>query len=252
MAAHFGVLLLVILFVSLGFWQLRRLGERRLENQVVSARLAAAPEGLALMVAAAGTETDTLEFRRATASGHFVPEQEILLRSRVNDGVAGYGVLTPFVLDGGGAVLVDRGWVPLGLEPPPIAQAPPPAGEVEIEGLIRRSQTRPALGPVEPEGRLTTAARVDIPRLQEQFEWQLIPVYLELSGAAGPGLPVVSPPPSFTDEGPHLSYAVQWFGFAIISVVGYLFLVRRASNQSRAGRSSQPVDHLGTGDGEQA
>jgi surfeit locus 1 family protein len=220
-------------------------------NQVTEARLAASPEDLDLMVDAAGTEVDSLEFRRATVTGHFVPEQEILLRSRVNDEVAGYGVLTPFVMEDGGAVLVDRGWIPLGLEPPPVEEAAPPSGEVQIEGIIRLSQVRPALGPREPPGVLTTAARVDISRLQEQFEWSLLPVYLDLTEPAGSTLPVATPPPSFTDEGPHLSYAVQWFGFAVISVVGYIFLVRRASTRSDADRSSQAVDHLGTGDGQQ-
>jgi surfeit locus 1 family protein len=56
----------------------------------------------------------------------------------------------------------------------------------------------------------------------------LAPVYIVLEGDASTELPVPLPPPEFEDEGSHLAYAIQWFGFTLIAVVGYGFLLRKS------------------------
>jgi surfeit locus 1 family protein len=53
-----------------------------------------------------------------------------------------------------------------------------------------------------------------------------------LLGANAAELPVTALPPSFDDEGSHLAYAIQWFSFALIGLVGYLFLIRRSARPS--------------------
>jgi LPXTG-motif cell wall-anchored protein len=45
-------------------------------------------------------------------------------------------------------------------------------------------------------------------------------------------LPLPTDPPDFSNEGPHLGYALQWFGFALVALVGFFFLVRKKGSQS--------------------
>jgi len=231
--AHIVVLVLAVVFVNLGFWQLRLLEERQLTNAVAEARYTAAPETLEIMLSAAGGDVGSLEYRRATFTGVFEPEHEVLIRSQVHQGSAGFHVVTPLVGEGGSAVLVNRGWVPLGLDDVPVVDAPPPEGTVSILGWVRPSQQRQALGPEDPEdGRLVTMNRVDIDRIQQQVPFDLDPVYLSLLGEQEEGRPILAEEPEFSDEGSHLAYAIQWFAFAVIGIVGYIALIRRSSKRS--------------------
>jgi surfeit locus 1 family protein len=231
--SHLVVLLVVILFVRLGFWQLDRLEERRLENAVGQARFAEDPVDIAALLDSVGADVESLEYRRAVATGVFYPEDELLVRSQVYRSTAGFHVITPLVGESSAAILVNRGWVSLGLDQVPATEAPPPPGKVTVEGWVHLSQERPPLGPVDPEeGRLTTTSRVDISRIQQQMEMALAPVYLVLIGEGSGDLPISVRPPFFDDDGPHLAYAIQWFAFALIGLVGYLFLVRKQLGRS--------------------
>lgn len=221
------VIAVCVVFTSLGNWQLRRHEERRLENQILATRLASDPVDLGTAVDAAGADVDSLDYRPVTAVGRFVPSDEVLLRSQVEDGRPGFHIVTPFVTTGG-TVLVDRGWVPLAAERPPVDEVPPPAGEVTITGVMRASQERAAVGPIEPDGRLETIARIDLDRLAPQFD-DLLPVWVQESTPATDELPVRAPLPDADDPGPHLAYAFQWFSFAVITAVGFGLLLRRSS-----------------------
>lgn len=227
--AHVVVLAVSVGFVSLGLWQLSRLEERRLANTVGESRFEAEPVDVALLVSSAGSDLDSLSPHRALATGTFAPESEVLIRSQVYLGVAGFHVITPLVTEDGSAVLVNRGWVPLDLDQIPVAAAPPPSGVVMVEGWLATTQTRRALGPADPEdGQLVAMNRVDVARIQEQVPFPLLPVYLVAIGEQGSELPIPVDPPVFDDEGPHLAYAIQWFSFLIIGLVGYGFLMRKS------------------------
>lgn len=234
--AHLVVFLVVVVCVNLGLWQLRRLEERRLQNAVQAARLADAPAPLDVMLAAAGNDVDTLEYRQATAEGIFDVSHEVLVRSQTLNGRPGYHVVTPLVQDDGSAVLVNRGWVPLSAEEPPVEEAPPPAGRVTVTGVVAASQEARGVGPRDPvSGYLAVVSRVDIDRLSRQLPYPLAPVYLELQQPSPVGeYPVPLPLPDVDDEGPHLSYALQWFGFALVGVVGYAALLRSNLRQRRS------------------
>jgi surfeit locus 1 family protein len=231
--AHVVVLILAVVFVNLGFWQLRRLDERRLTNAVGESRFEEAPVAIEELLVGAGGDIDSLEFRRATATGVFQPEHEVLIRSQVHQGVAGFHVITPLQRADGSALLVNRGWIPLGLDEVPVSEAPPPEAEVTVVGWIRLSQQRRAVGPADPnEGRLVAMNRVDVGRVQQQVPFELDPVYISMLGEQEEGRPILVPAPGFEDEGSHLAYAIQWFAFAVIGVVGYLMIIRRTAKRS--------------------
>lgn len=237
---HVLALVAIVGFVNLGFWQLRRHDERSNTNAVMSERLSLPARSLTELVAELGEDPELLEFRLAEASGRYLPSEEVILQARTLDGRSGHDVLTPLLV-GDRAVIVDRGWVPIDASDPPVAGAEPPSGEATVIGILRPGQVRRGLGPVDPEtGELERVSRVDIGRLQQQIEPELYPFYLllqEQSPAQAASLPVPQDPPR-PDAGPHLSYAVQWFVFAVIAAVGYPVLLARTARDPSAVRSS--------------
>lgn len=244
---HLIVAMVAITCILLGSWQLDRLEERRLTNSVHASRYAEPPQPLDGLVAAAGDDIDSLDVRRATVTGEFVPREEVLIRSQVLEGIAGFHVVTPLVTGEGRAVAVNRGWVPLEFDTVPVTAAPPPPGTVTVTGLIRLSEGRGALS--RDDAGATTLTRVDLELIDGVVTTDLYPVYLELVGRGSPiDLPAALPPPDFAYEGPHLSYAIQWFSFAAVGAVGYGFLLRRALRSRSLRRRRQPVDDLDPGE----
>lgn len=212
------------LFVNLGFWQLDRLEQRRVDNTVAARRLASASVALELAVDPDASTTVAGEehaFRRVTVSGVFDPANEVLVRSQVHDGAAGFHVITPLVTADGRAILVNRGWVPLAFDTPPV-DMPPTPGVVTRELILAPSRPRGAVGPEDEPGS-RVIARVDLDLLADQMPYDLWPVYgLSLDGSE---LPEPVELPELT-EGAHRSYAIQWFSFATIAVIGYAALLR--------------------------
>lgn len=252
LVGHALALVVVVSFTQLGVWQLRRHAERQTRDALVTERLAAAPVALdAALVAAqadlaAGTpEREALLGRRVAVRGVFEPADEVLRRPVSRDGVPGYHVVTPLALaddPDGRRLLVERGWVPQDVTAVPVADAPPPDGEVTVSGWLRAADLPPtgwvvALAPRDPaEGRLAMVAYVDLARLAPQMAGSLVPavLLLEASEPASPATLPLAPKPPEVGAGPHFGYALQWFAFTLVTLVGYPSLLRRVV-RDRAG-----------------
>lgn len=227
-----GLVVIAPPMVGLGLWQLARLEERRALNAQIRARLALSPLGLS---SAPLTDTTQLDYRRVTAQGVYDFANEIVLRNRAYQEAPGVHVLTPLrLVDGHTAVLVDRGWIPYDQSTPEARAAyQTPLGAVVVTGLARLSQVRaspllpadPLLGPDLP--RLDAWYWVNLEQIQLQLPYTLLPVFIELERPTdNTQLPFVSSEVDLTD-GPHLSYAIQWFAFAVIAVAGPLIYWRQ-------------------------
>jgi cytochrome oxidase assembly protein ShyY1 len=225
---HILCLFLIVVFINCGFWQLRRLHQKQHRNDLIHQREQAAPASLddALQAGADGAV-----YRRVQVEGRWDAADTVLVRSRSLNEEPGFHVLTPLVV-GNEAVIVNRGFTPLGGggDQAILANVQPPAGPVRVEGLLRATETRGSFGPQDPNGRLTVVNRIDVPRLQDQVDARLVPVYLQLTASTpAPGdLPRILPLPA-TDEGPHRAYAVQWFIFATVGAVGWPLLLRKTA-----------------------
>ena len=222
-AGHLIALLAVVAFINFGFWQLRRLEERRDFNAEVEAGMAQDP------IAVAGVGDD-YEYRPVVAAGVFDGTFETLVL-RANAGVSGYHVLTPLVLADGSALLVDRGWVPLEHDAPGDPAAAPPTGEVTVTGVLWPPESTATPGSLPPILR-----RIDPGVVGAFAPYSLAEPYLVLATQDPvPGaLPVPVDLPELT-QGPHLSYAGQWFLFSAIVIVGYPLLLRRVVRRGAGG-----------------
>ena len=235
--SHVLIVLLVVVMVNLGFWQLRRLHEKQAANRAVVANTARPEVAVGDILRpgddfAAGSAS---AFRRVTATGVYDVTNEVVVRARSLNEHPGVWVLTPLRLPDGTALIVNRGFLPTAGTPDAVpADAEPPAGTVTVHGLVQATETHGTFGATDPaDGRLFDLARADIARIAKQTGYPLFPAYLQLKASeptqAG-SFPTPLPDPTL-DEGPHLSYAIQWFLFSTIAVVGYpLILRRRARN----------------------
>jgi len=227
---HVLLLVVVGLFALAGVWQLQRSSERREHNAFVLEQRAR-PVGSLVDVF---DRPDDAEHRRVRASGRYDTGREVVLRGRSDRGRPGNHVLTPLVMTGGRAVIVDRGWVPFELDHAPVVEALPPAGNVEVTGIVLPTEGRaPLTGRATDESPPRELSRIDVGRLARSLPYQTFPMYLALTQQQ-PAQPDELPDPvSFprAEEGPHFLYAIQWFAFIAIAIVGYAALLRRESRK---------------------
>jgi surfeit locus 1 family protein len=160
--------------------------------------------------------------------GTYDPAREVLLYGRSSSGgQAGDQVLTPLRLQDGTAVVVDRGWIPIDQDVPVTGEAAAPTGPVEVTGVLFPADalSTPSAS-TSPQERIT---RVDLGQIGAGLPYPVLPVYLLLQHQSPPQAgPLPEPPPlPPLSNGPHLSYAIQWFAFAAIAVIGFVMLLRR-------------------------
>jgi surfeit locus 1 family protein len=206
--------------IALGFWQLQRLADRRALN----AQIRAARSASTTTVRTADDIAGLSAFRSVVVEGTYDIEGEVLLYGRSLDGEPGHHVVTPLALDDGSGVLVLRGWVPFSIDHAPVIDAAPTVRDVVVEGWLVEPESR---GRSRPD-RAGIVRTLDISGIGERLPFELAPFAIQLRAQEPPNahLPVPVPPPELS-EGPHLSYAIQWFTFATIAAVGAVILLRR-------------------------
>jgi surfeit locus 1 family protein len=227
------VILGAALCIRLGIWQLDRLAQRRSFNAHYLSVNAMAPLDLN-----ADTTSDlvTMEYRAVTVSGTYdFSNQAALLNYYNNEGIYGYHLLTPLQLPDGRAVLVDRGWIPAdGNNTPEGWSRYDGAAQVQVEGMLRLGVTKtPFGGQVDPtlapgQTRLDYWNFVNLERLAAQIPYPILPVYIQPNPDPNDAEPPIPSQPTIeVTEGPHMGYALQWFSFATILLVGYPFYLRK-------------------------
>ncbi len=237
-ASHLFALAMVVLMVNLGFWQLRRLDERRADNASVAAAMAQPPADLAAHLDLLGPPP---EYTAVAAAGSYLADAEVRIGNRSSGGQPGFWLATPLDLGDGRAVAVVRGWVPRrslsGLDDRATA---PPAGAVTVAGLAFDSVGGGRIAETSP-GQAPEISRMDLARFEEVSGVDVVDVWIRLRAQAPAqpeGLPVPVPDPDLS-EGPHLSYAFQWFFFSAGAVVVYALILRRAAAQRREAPSAE-------------
>ena len=195
--------IIAVVCVRLGLWQLDRLEQRKARNATIAAAFHEPP-----MSAELARKGGATRFRRVTATGRWDYGRESVVSGRTRNGSPGVHIVTPMILGDSEEILVNRGWV-----------YSPDARTIDLPRW-REGDRGQFVGYVDE---LPSA-------LQPSSPARPYVVALADSGsqpAAAGERPVRLPIPAFGDEGPHLSYAVQWFSFAAIALIGTPIVVRR-------------------------
>ncbi|MFK4149043.1 SURF1 family protein [Streptomyces sp. NPDC004065] len=248
-------LLLIPTMIWLGFWQLHRHDHRQALNKVIEASLAAEPVPAQSLTSVGGTVAHDTMYRRVTARGHFDTAHEVVVRRRTNaDGQVGYHVLTPFVLDDGRALLVNRGWIPSPSSQTAFPDIPAPAGgEITVTGRLMQDQTTAASGIKNvkglPDRQVLLINSGQIAALLGDagapYAKEVLGGYVELTSPAPKGgspEPIPSPKEDSSWIGVddiNLPYAIQWWLFAAGVPVGWAALARREARERARAASEQ-------------
>ncbi len=224
--SHILVCALVVSTFTLGMWQLSRLDERQSYNSIVASRFEQPVEQLSDLLQSFEEESDIL-YRVAEVSGEFDPSKQIYVVNRSQNGVAGVHVVTALeILESSLFVAINRGFIPRSvyLETNP-EDLSPPTGKVDVIGLV-------IAGKKDDRGYGDEMAEIDLEALSDYWQIDLTSVVLQRKDLdAVTGIPIPLLPPDLT-EGPHLSYAVQWFIFMSIALIGYPLVLRKVSKET--------------------
>jgi cytochrome oxidase assembly protein ShyY1 len=259
------VLVLVALAVGttctlLGRWQWNKHVTRDALIATVNTNWAAPAVPLSSFVGAPDDQPAASdEWRSVSLTGHYLAASAVLLRNRPVNGQPAYHVLVPFQADGGGVLVVDRGWVPVGNDAQRATDVPgPPSGTVELVARLRvpeppSSRSAPA-GQVQNFSPAQVLAAGNVPAGTAAYRW-----YAGLvSESPAPTTPLQALATPSTDPGPYLSYALQWWVFALGALAAFGWMARREITDDLALRttparpvpagraSSAPVGPAGT------
>jgi surfeit locus 1 family protein len=216
-----AAILSAALFVRLGIWQLHRREERRARNAMIAARLDSAE----VDVTALPRDTARVRFRRVRVRGIADYEHELVWAARSYKGSPGVNLLTPVRVPGRDtAIIVDRGWV-----------YTPDGATVDLAKWHDRDsvfsgfvEDLPARGGASYASRPRVIARLAYDVVGRSLPYPVSPFYVVALGDStiAPDRLARLRVPAL-DEGPHLSYAIQWFSFAIIALVGAAVVIRQ-------------------------
>jgi surfeit locus 1 family protein len=241
------VIAAMMVMAGLGNWQLDRLEQRRVYNAQLQTKLENEPiqiDGGPLLEAPAD-----LVDRKAVVVGRYDYDRQIAIKNQTHEGQPGAFLVTPFMIEGSDrAILVNRGWVPFREGTPDRWQQFHELDEHSLTGHLQRSQLL-------PEGTSTGTVdnpqlewfRLDIEKIQPQMPYTLMPVYFNVALEEGrhvTTLPIRIEPATELSEGSHLSYALQWYAFALIAGSVYIGVVRRQEQERRNPRPKSSEDDL--------
>lgn len=226
-----GYLALVLVFAVvcslLGAWQFARRGEAQLEISRIDANYDGAARDIRDVLPTLDAFDDDDKWSAVRVTGEYLTSEQLLVRGRPYGGHSGFEVLVPLRTADGSIFIVDRGWIPLaddGLSPTTVPA--PPDGTVTVIARLKA-------GEAEISGRTTVAgtnllATIHLPEIAERLEQ---PTYVGAYGLVVSEDPSVADAPfpsvrPVRDEGPHLSYALQWYVFALLGFIGYGWAIR--------------------------
>ena len=214
-------LVAVIIFASLGMWQLDRADFKDAVKAKFESRLATDYQRF--------SATDSLadiDYRNLRLGGEFDVSRTILVDNKLSEGRVGYEVLTPFILSGSRkVVLVNRGWVALGNSRDILPTIKSPAVLDEVKGIASVPNTDGfRMGAVVlTDSWPQVVPFIDIDAMQESFPGGLLPLVLWLAPDQA-GYYQRNWGPAWADPEKSRAYALQWFIFALIAVGLYFFL----------------------------
>lgn len=222
-----GYLALTVVFAIVssffGLWQWDRRGQAVAAITVLEENWDRVPQELRSLENLSASRD---QWTPVVVRGEYLPDDQMLVRTRPRGGQVGFEVLVPLRTDDGLTVVVNRGWIPTGDStdfPDLVPEAP--RGEVSVIARIKPGEpTLPGRGA--PEGQLPS---IDLAAMEQIVGYDLQTGFFLLLDTESPSS-AVAPLPGLRpvlDEGPHLSYTLQWFVFALLAIIAFVALLRQ-------------------------
>lgn len=236
-----GLLAFVVAFglvcFQLGFWQLERHFARIDRNEAIRAAFATPAVPLDDVVKANQDVEPSDEWIRVSVSGTYDAARSATVKYRVRENIPGAEIVVPLRLDDGTAVLVNRGWVETESRNKKPTVPSPPAGQVNIEGWLRPNNQAGGKAVRLSDGQIRA---IDSVGFSESVPYDLRSGYLNLrtEQPRGTPAPAKEPKPDLS-QGVHFFYALQWWFFALIGIVGYSSFAVSEYRERRAARAAE-------------
>lgn len=226
----------------LGTWQLERRDAIKEDIGWVETNYSADPVPFAEAARYFEEFDPSAEWLPVELTGVYDTANQRIVRNRPLNGRPGYEVLVPLKLEDGTAVAVNRGWLAIGNNEAGWPDEVPAAPEGEVTVTARLKPAEPALLRGAPAGQL---ASIDLAEYESQLGYpleQAAYVLMDTEDPAPETRPQAAPKPSL-DEGPHLSYALQWYAFGLLFFVGLGYAARQeAWNRIESGEDEEWED----------
>jgi cytochrome oxidase assembly protein ShyY1 len=222
------ILLVMAVTIRLGFWQ----RDRAHQKEALQAHIEQFEHAPAENVGAQPIPLAAIEYHRVRAVGRFMPEHVVYLDNRPYQDRPGFYVVMPLALDGGGYVLVNRGWIPRNADMrTAIAPYRTPAGEVTIEGIARANASRAfELGEGGSAAHQSIRQNLDVGAFSKETGLPLQPFVIEQTSDDGDTLVRDWPVPTMGVE-TNYGYMLQWWGMAAAALGFGLYAARRAAKK---------------------
>ena len=219
----------LVVLVGLCLWQVQRLQWKEALIADREARVAAEP----IALPAGGVDPASVDYRRVRLEGAFRHDKELFLGARSMNGNVGYQVLTPFELAGGGAVLVDRGWVPVERKVPDARPEGQLVGPQALDGIVRVPPGKVWMQPDnEPDKNMWFF--VDLPAMAKASGIDLrTDLYVDAGPAENPGRYPVGGQTRIELPNDHLQYAITWGLLAVALAVIYVLYHLKLERERR-------------------
>jgi len=175
-------------------------------------------------------------FARIDVSGHYDPIRHVLLDNQIWNGRAGVHVFTPFYALSGTAILVNRGWLPLAADRQTMPDIPTPRHETVLRGMLN---TMPVPGrmlggadKMQPDQWPQLVTYLNIEDIARSLDEPLENWVIQLADSEQAGFEDRNWKPVFLTSRKHGGYAFQWFAFAGITIVLWIFTSFRGPKEN--------------------
>jgi surfeit locus 1 family protein len=209
-------LIMLVVLVGLGSWQVERLHWKQNLIATIADRMRQPP----VDVEAFSANPEEADYRPASAQGEFDHDHIFYLAAISLTGEGGYHLLTPLRLANGRYLLVDRGWIPYDHKNHPEGFARP-KGPVALTGILRlprHALMQPANRPASNDwywiDLTQMAVLADIPGF--------LPYILSVNAAPDSAALPIGGQTRLELPNNHLQYVLTWYGLAMALTIIYM------------------------------
>jgi cytochrome oxidase assembly protein ShyY1 len=223
-------------FQALSNWQWHRLQDRQVVNAEIQAQINKEPIPITELIVdidGAKSVPEDSQWRTVEITGVWLQDNQVLVRKKSLESDLGLWVVTPLQLADGTIVMINRGWTAAAnsaVDSPVVSDVP--VGTIEVLGRLRDVTERTKPAPTDlPEGQVDRIVPTEIVDSPDT----LTNAYVEMTASRpeSRSTEIRSLPAPEVTEGAHRSYAIQWIFFEIMTVIGWIILVRNEVKEQR-------------------